>query len=98
MDDVVEEQVGLGIDVGGNESGFEGGGAESCGVCDGDRAGVDGAGRGGGGSAVGGVANLGAGGGGGDGELERGGEHAAIDGEFGVGDKALRAVDVGGER
>ena len=87
-DDVVQEEVALGIDIGGEEVVLEGGGAKDGGGGNRDGGGVEGAvGRGGLG-AIGGEVDLCVGGGGGNGDVEGGGVVAAVDVKRGVIDEA----------
>ena len=89
---IVQEDVGLGIDVRGDQARFECRGAKRCGFVDGDGSGVEEAG-GGGRRTVQGVVDFRAGRVSGDDELEGRVVEAAIDAELGVGHDA---VDVGG--
>lgn len=88
-DDVVEEDVALGVGVGGEEVVSKGGRAEDGGRGDSEGGGEEGAVGGGGAGAVGGVVNVRVGVFGGDGEVEGVGEVAAVDIEGGVDKESL---------
>ena len=88
LNDVIDKEVAVGVDVGGEPVAEGGDGTDIGGGIDANGAGVNGATGGSGSGSIGGVANGGAGGIGGDDELEGGIVEATIGEEVGVLDDA----------